>query len=778
MEQFVESESRKTVFPDRNKVLDDELTLVFAKIPQIWSSKKNADVMYQYCRDINDWILGRGLREWNHFHMPFVKYSEDNVISLDRTKCQTPIDAKNLNHLFMWQQSIDRQWKIAREIKELEVWNIEKWIPPYPLWAKALRDTFVTIKSAIWSMLEAGYHQDIKRLHKHEHIRFRAVDVVGQMNTDLDNLTWAWNEAKKKLYVRGKKDAMKSLYNMMWPQRMKMFSQLKDRDWPYLSLNTQWKKYVYTTFMRLYNIYGNDGSFKKYKVFPWNDYDALIQNINQINLENLDMSLIVEMIQYLFVSHVPVEDESPAEKSYRNDLRNRRGTFANLFIWSMYLDNMVDQEELQEFFDEFTPLLKQNLLNSDIELNHKIELSFKFRKKDYISQLLKLMRSADVQSIPDLIWAHISYYPKPDQDAEQELLKDLMSAIHLSFIDYCKVHRWRPASSMVFDSKWQLAMSDQKKADFVKEVDPTGFLKPKLRKKRLTNTGSNADYIDAKVKWEVESRKKPGENIGVEIASMPLINQNEIWLASHHFLTKQKIVETFARDRSHFSISQYMEFFDVSLRRQAALLDKRFVTIDAMDHSKKRSDLLQQREQDVMYPLSDGSYINLTQFHAISSSKRNLADHIALDQLRIEMIDSKIYPFVYAQDLDSIMVQRMEEQADIAVWVTTSRIMPTLERDFKGKILDSHLFIWSNFRNALKSSHIPAKAYIGIPVESENDVDMTSVNTLKYNMHKVSYLAMQSKKDDPVLDLKDTKVIDLRGTKKSTHQSLYRVLAA
>jgi len=110
-----------------------------------------------------------------------------------------------------------------------------------------------------------------------------------------------------------------------------------------------------------------------------------------------------------------------------------------------------------------------------------------------------------------------------------------------------------------------------------------------------------------------------------------------------------------------------MEFFDVSLRRQAALLDKRFVTIDAMDHSKKRSDLLQQREQDVMYPLSDGSYINLTQFHAISSSKRNLADHIALDQLRIEMIDSKIYPFVYAQDLDSIMVQRMEEQADIAV---------------------------------------------------------------------------------------------------------------
>jgi len=43
-------------------------------------------------------------------------------------------------------------------------------------------------------------------------------------------------------------------------------------------------------------------------------------------------------------------------------------------------------------------------------------------------------------------------------------------------------------------------MSDQKKADFVKEVDPTGFLKPKLRKKRLTNTGSNADYIDAKVK--------------------------------------------------------------------------------------------------------------------------------------------------------------------------------------------------------------------------------------------------------------------------------------
>jgi len=45
-------------------------------------------------------------------------------------------------------------------------------------------------------------------------------------------------------------------------------------------------------------------------------------------------------------------------------------------------------------------------------------------------------------------------------------------------------------------------------------------------------------------------------------------------------------------------------------------------------------------------------------------------------------------------------------------------------------------------------------------------------------MHKVSYLAMQSKKDDPVLDLKDTKVIDLRGTKKSTHQSLYRVLAA
>jgi len=69
----------------------------------------------------------------------------------------------------------------------------------------------------------------------------------------------------------------------------------------------------------------------------------------------------------------------------------------------MYLDNMVDQEELQEFFDEFTPLLKQNLLNSDIELNHKIELSFKFRKKDYISQLLKLMRSADVQSIPDLI---------------------------------------------------------------------------------------------------------------------------------------------------------------------------------------------------------------------------------------------------------------------------------------------------------------------------------------------------------------------------------------
>ena len=35
MEQVVESESRKTVFPDRNKVLDDELTLVFAKIPQI-----------------------------------------------------------------------------------------------------------------------------------------------------------------------------------------------------------------------------------------------------------------------------------------------------------------------------------------------------------------------------------------------------------------------------------------------------------------------------------------------------------------------------------------------------------------------------------------------------------------------------------------------------------------------------------------------------------------------------------------------------------------------
>ncbi len=740
---------------DRKEVMENELTLIFAQLPKIWSDEKNAEVLYQFCRDINDWILGRYLREGNHFHVPFVNYTKDNTLYLDREKCQTIVDAKNLNYLYI------NKKKIPWEINELRIWYSDE--------AHALEKSFVTIKSAIDSMLNAWHQLDIEQQKKHKHIRFRESDLVWKINLDVDYATN--DKASSRLYVIKRRDAMLSFYNMMWPQRMKMFDEWIDKNWPYITLNKQWKRYVYTTFMRLYSVYQKDnGYLKLYKVFPRNDYKSMIQHLT---FEDIDESLIIEMIQYLFGTHIPTPNESSIVKSHRNDLRNRRWIFSDLFVWSMYLDNMVDQEEIGSFFDWYVPFLETRLLDSDLQEKYGIEFSLYSRKKDYISQLLKLMRSADALSMLDYVWAHIKYYPRPSKDTEWQLIKDLTSLIYDSFVDYCKYHQYWLVDAN-FSSKWELSMTDKEKDSFINDIDDSGLLRAKKKNNRVTHTWSNSDYLDAKVTSKTLSKTFDWEHIGAEVAMMPLINNNDVWLAAHHFLTKQKIVETFARDRSLFTISQYMEFFDASLKSQTALLRNKKKKIDWLENFEKKQDMYTQRLTDSMYPLSNGEKINLLQFRAITDKNRHIADKIALDQLKIEMNTSnpKIYRFLYKKDATTIREKSFLEKTRLhtRVWVPLS--VPNIIRNPKGKVLDNHFFVSSNYKNALKNWHISSKSYIAFPQKEDEFDDLQN----KYWLQKIPYLARNGKKEKMTKEERNH-AVDVSGTSKAKNGELYQVLS-
>lgn len=806
-----EEQSKKHI--DRGEILEEELSLVFWKL-ELGTSKEDlgpeneyqhtkeqkVDIYFSFQRNINDYILAKYLRRWNHFHVPFVDYDQQWNFFLNRSKKQTIIDAKTLD-----------LWRLRDEITE-EIGELRQ---RDPVWAKNIFELYKKIDSCMESIITYWFIDDVSKWFKHQHTRFRSEDLIWFTDAEFEQLgkdndpDWPEYKKENRLHRFELMDYMACVYNMLWPQRIDFFDQKteavssedeKESATGYLKLNDKWKLYLFDSFVEVLWFFQDTDFLEERKVFEDDAYVSKLRRLIRKRKEwkdicdYLDENQILTVLKFLFEDHkslIQWEDESDKEfsdrKAKRNEVRNNKWTFADFLVAKFYIDNMYTQEQIEEYFKGYKEHVERFWGFKKIEEKHWVRLTFDLRKKTLLAQILKLLRTADSVNMQDHIWLEISClmntsfddfvinYPKEQLDTLREKHRALVSenkdvlqsqdawnmgqvvnnlvegqlrkeykqktedmlddlrAVKMNCDHEFTKRLWCEYTHMSFSAKWDMktwwdTKEYLKKLQIEKWLDPAVKVVPK-KKTKTTNTWSNWFYADSKTTFTITSNAGNQEEningIGIESRIIMLENQNNIDETNHFFFEKQKIIEVFARDKSHFSLSQYMEYFDDALRKVASNLAEKRVSYETIKDPYVKEILMSKRERDRIYTFDDWDEIfeiNLLHFNNLQGSNkigkytvREIADKIALHQLRKEVCckssEAKYFPFIYSLDLQEknkiIEKNQLHQKSIVPIDFEIKR-----KKHKPGELMYEYNFVWSNYVNAIQAWHIPSGSYI------------------------------------------------------------------
>ena len=695
-------------------------------------------IRFQFQRDLNDYILSKHVREGHHFHVPFVDFDKKGHFFLNREKKQTMIDAKSLD-IYQVTKSIDT------EIQELA-----SRAPGLADELKKIRDkVFLATDSLIQAWIQEDLESDPPKRHKY--VRFRSQDLMNKQE-DLN--------AKERHEIIKRRDSMKALYNMLGPQRVDFFDESKDTFGPYLRLNNSWRKYICWSFLDIVKMYDDNDFLKGYKVFDENNYKSYISQVQSLykTLETEDVSdeftlfvdeeLMSKMINFLFSKHKKIskmdfmiEGEFDEEgynkaKKQNNNLRNNKWTFADFLVSKFYLDNMYSQDYLQQQYGHAKQKLKTFQWFKKLEEKYDVWFSINTRKKDLLSQLVKLLRSTDTDSISDQIWLELSYYFKDKNDEwtkkEADFLIDLSMQIAKFSHEFTKLV-WKEYRSIEFAYKWDFVPNHDisEQIDSIKKwLNSEVRVSSRVSKSKAAMTGSNGKYSDFKWVIKFGTYTQIASNdpcmIWMEIQVKKLWNENDRGIQNHYFNRKQRFIEVFGRDRSHFSLKQYMEFFDDALKKAATNLHFRKKILDGLTDSRKKEILKEKRELDCYYPVMIDDKIlkvNLLDLDSIEWKKpknsgvwnftdRELADMIAYSQLEAEIWEWRYKFLAYEKDIIQHELESMEWDCDNKVFLRSELLqMPDSLRYPNWETKEMHM-VSKNYKASLKAGHLPASTVI------------------------------------------------------------------
>ena len=787
-------------------------------VDDLWLSIKEKSVLrFQFQRDLNDYILAKNVREGHHFHVPFVDFDKKGNFFLNRDKKQTMIDAKSLDTYQITK-------KLNTEIEELS--------ERAPELAIILDEIRSKVFDSTESLLEAGRQEDINANPpmRHKHVHFRQEDLVSEADelffgADLSNTSSL--SVKQRHEIIKRKDSMKAMYNMLWPNRMHYFDQIEDAQWPTLSLNNQGKKYICESFLEIVTMYDDNDFLKWYKVFEDNNFTSYVSEIKWLykRLQDGDgdefnnyiwSELITKMIDFLFSKHKKsnpeefmidwrldkdgvlikeqfldengvldeeawkkgkiLDDEAYKEHKRRNsDIRNNKWTFSDFLVSKFYIDNMYSQEYLDEQYQDLLLFLDKYPWFKAIEKDLWVWLVIKTRKKDLLSQILKLLRSADASSMADQLWVEASSYFKDPSKHTPEAEKDLLQTLSAEIANFCAAFaksQWKEYDSVKFSYKGDLVPE----WDFWEHVsdianywlDDGVRISSRWGSGKITKTWSNGGYTDLKwvmTYWTIQQiiTKDPWM-VWIEFQVKPLGHANDRWIQNHYFNRKQRFVEAFARDRSHFSLKQYMESFDDALKKASTNLFRRFKVLQNDDVLRRKNEklkklwkkdnelyevmdlqekkiLTEKWKKDCIYEVEVGGEmikINLLWLDRIQWSTRivswlwevtdrKLADIIAYSQLKSELKEWRYSLFRYEEDInleesDSAVVDTSSYDAkkEPEVELLTEKFtidhkiafsFPESIRDEKWNIRDIYM-VSSNYVSSLNTGHLPASTLV------------------------------------------------------------------
>ncbi len=678
-----------------------------------------SEILYQFKRDVNSFIASSFTREWPDFHIPYVDYNQEKKYSRRRDKRMTPIDPKIFNT-----QKIRRT--IIKEIKELAARD--------PLAWKTMKDVRETIQGAAKDILEAWKAIDVR--HK---VQWFDTNSFGSMLSEDKRTTF------DKVWPARWSDYLQCLYKLSGSRKMEYFKE--NSEWTFLEMTLAGKKFFHKTFLRSIEFMNDwDPVFDKSKVFDQSVLDSM-QDRDYMTLKTEDF---LRMIHQLF-RDLP-KDMSKQDKW---EVKKHRGGFLNPFTGFLYINTILDEEELKEYSEYLNAWLDEFPWFKKIEEEFGITIHKKFRLKELKSIMLKLMWGADVTTFSDLFWFRLKYFPKPPLDENGRLSEEevkIIARLQWALAQYL-AERFKLA-----DLTYQIPSKGESDVQWFEMSTTWIFASLKTNEKNreliwdeLASHHPDMNFVrkekerSVRAKWQNDwfsaSKTKAifisdkGYSYGVEGEIVPWINANNAGRAHPEFFLVQKILSLICRIRVVCTINEMKVLVRNALERMYEQQDKEITSneIDPEIQPELADALVEEvakmNASNQLFTLSNGEKIRIKDFLADDESSKRLMNILVADVLTWDLRSKKpkFAPFLHMSDLDT----NTKEELQFATKNKRAEKF-TIDVDMNWEIVTSFknvFFTSSNINNSLITGNVPCNAFVLTPTKGSKK-EFYDVNTV------------------------------------------------